>query len=222
MFDTIDIVQWLSIPFLRYYFVIAVEHDTLRILAECGLDIGQACNSYLTHWDRMTHIHICVSKLTIIGSDNGLSPGRRQAIIWTNAGLLLIGPLGKNFNEMLMKIRSFSFKKMRLKVSSAKWRPIFLGLNESTNGHGLTCSLWDLRASSLDTSYWTIGWNSRIVCRWQLEFDIALVVCMENCTVIEVFHYQFRFSMTYHYPSLAYSGENLIGVFLFAYELGIQ
>ena len=26
---------------------------------------------------------ICVGKLTIIGSDNGLSPGRRQAIIWT-------------------------------------------------------------------------------------------------------------------------------------------
>ena len=29
---------------------------------------------------------------TINGSDNGLSPGRRHAIIWTNAGLLLIGP----------------------------------------------------------------------------------------------------------------------------------
>ena len=41
-----------------------------------------------THWGRVTHI--CVSKLTIIGSDNGLSPGRRQAIIWTNAGILLI------------------------------------------------------------------------------------------------------------------------------------
>ena len=43
----------------------------------------------LTHWGRVTHK--CVSKLTIIGSDNGLSPGRRQAIIWTNAGILLIG-----------------------------------------------------------------------------------------------------------------------------------
>ena len=43
--------------------------------------------------------HICVSKLTIIGSDNGLSPGQHQAIIWTNAGILLIGPLGTNFNE---------------------------------------------------------------------------------------------------------------------------
>ena len=44
----------------------------------------------LTHWGRVTHI--CVVKLTIIGSDNGLSPGRRQAIILTNAGILLIGP----------------------------------------------------------------------------------------------------------------------------------
>ena len=38
--------------------------------------------------------HISISKLTIIGSDNGLSPDRRQAIIWTNAGILLIGRFG--------------------------------------------------------------------------------------------------------------------------------
>ena len=48
--------------------------------------------------------HICVNKLTIIGSDNGLSPGRRQAIIWTNVGILLIGPLGTNFSEILIEI----------------------------------------------------------------------------------------------------------------------
>ena len=39
----------------------------------------------LTHWCRVTHIY--VSKLNIIGSDNGLSPGQRQAIICTNAGI---------------------------------------------------------------------------------------------------------------------------------------
>ena len=33
----------------------------------------------LTHWGRATHI--CVGNVTIIGSDNDLSPGRRQAII---------------------------------------------------------------------------------------------------------------------------------------------
>ena len=74
--------------------------------------------------------HICVSKLIIISSDNGLSPGRRQAIIWTNDGILLIGPLGQNFSEILIEILTFSFKKMRLKKSSAKWWPFCLGLNE--------------------------------------------------------------------------------------------
>ena len=48
----------------------------------------------LTHWGRVTHI--CVGELTIIGSDNGFSSGRRQAIIWTNAGMFLIEPLGTN------------------------------------------------------------------------------------------------------------------------------
>ena len=81
----------------------------------------------LTHWGRVTHIR--VSKLTIIGSDNGLSPSRRQAIIWTYAGILLIRPWGKNFSEVLIEIYGFSFKKMHLKMSSAKCRPFCLGLN---------------------------------------------------------------------------------------------
>ena len=82
---------------------------------------------HLTHRGRVTHI--CVSKQTIIGSDNGLSPGRRRAIIWTNAGLLLIANFGTNFSEILSEILTFSFKKMHLKVSSAKRRPFCLGLN---------------------------------------------------------------------------------------------
>ena len=81
----------------------------------------------LTHWGRVTHI--CVVKITIIGSDNGLSPGRRQAIIWVNDGILLIGPLGTNFIEILIGIQTFSVKKMHLKMSSAKRRPFCLGLN---------------------------------------------------------------------------------------------
>ena len=85
----------------------------------------------LTHWGRVTHI--CVSNLTIIGSDNGLSPDWRQAIIWTNAGIFLIGPLGTNFSEVLVEIITFSFKKMYLKLSSAKWCPFCLGLNVLTH-----------------------------------------------------------------------------------------
>ena len=61
----------------------------------------------ITHWGRVTHI--CVSKLKSIDSDNGLSPGRHQAIVWTNAGILLIWPLGTNFREMLIEIHKFSF-----------------------------------------------------------------------------------------------------------------
>ena len=114
--------------------------------------------------------HICVSDLTNIGSDNDLSPGRRQAIIRTNAGILLIHrngkvvrvtalvftgdveaclqrlqwipelspwrpfrfsvrPLGTNFSEILFEILILSFKKMRSKMSSAKWRLFRLDLN---------------------------------------------------------------------------------------------
>ena len=77
-----------------------------------------ACRYYLTHWGWVTLI--CVSKITIIGSDNGLSPGRRQAIIWTRVGILLIGPLGTNFSEILIEIYTFSLKKRHLEMSSGK------------------------------------------------------------------------------------------------------
>ena len=95
----------------------------------------------LTHWGRVTHI--CVSKLTIIGSDNGLSPDRRQAIIWTNAGILLIGPLGTNFNETSIEIHTVSFKKIHLKLSPGKWRPFCLSLNVLifTHFHSRKC-IW--------------------------------------------------------------------------------
>ena len=73
--------------------------------------------------------HICVSKLTNIGSNNGLSPGQRQAIIWTNAGILLIVSFRTHFREILINIYIFSFKKMHLKMSSGKWQPFCVGLD---------------------------------------------------------------------------------------------
>ena len=82
----------------------------------------------LTNWGRVTHI--CVSKLTIIGSDYGLSPDLRQAIIWTNAEILLIEPLGTSFRANLSKIDIFSFKKINLNMPSAKSQPFLLGLND--------------------------------------------------------------------------------------------
>ena len=67
----ITIVCWVLYGFICYFEWVRRIHDTIT----------------LTHWGRVTHI--CVGNLTIIGPDNGLSPDRRQAIIWTNAGILL-------------------------------------------------------------------------------------------------------------------------------------
>ena len=77
--------------------------------------------------------HICVGNLTIIGSDKGLSPRRRQTIIWTNAGKLLIEPLGTILSEISIAIQTFSSKKMYYEMSSAKWCPFCLGLNVLTH-----------------------------------------------------------------------------------------
>ena len=61
-----------------------------------------------------------VSKLTIIASDEGLSPGRRQAIIWTSAGILLFGRLGTNFSDFFYRnynifIQENAFESVRLR-----------------------------------------------------------------------------------------------------------
>ena len=66
----------------------ATSACTLRKCVAMGL---------LTRCGQVTHIY--VSKLTIIGSDNGFSPGRRQAIIWSNAGILLIRTIGTNVRK---------------------------------------------------------------------------------------------------------------------------
>ena len=60
---------------------------------------------YLTDLGQVTHK--CVSKVTIIGSDNGFSPDLRQAITWTNAGILLIRTVGTNLSELWSEIRTF-------------------------------------------------------------------------------------------------------------------
>ena len=77
----------------------------------------------LTHWGRVAHI--CLNKLAMNGSDHGLLPDRRQAIIWTNAGIFLIVALITNKLQLKFNRNSYIFlqEKMHLKISSAKWRP---------------------------------------------------------------------------------------------------
>ena len=77
----------------------------------------------ITHWGRV--MHTCVSKIIIIGSNNGLSLGRRHAIISTNDGILLTDPLEIYYSEIVMVVNTFSFSKMHFKISSSKLRLFF-------------------------------------------------------------------------------------------------
>ena len=90
--------------FKRTFFAVANELINLYNLI-------WVCAYSFRPWDAPTK--------AIIGSDNGLSPDRRQAIIWTNAGILLIVPWGTNLSAI--EIQTFPSKKVHLKVSSAKW-----------------------------------------------------------------------------------------------------
>ena len=125
------------------------EIRSRQLIKKLSLDIN---------WDMIFSIHLyLLQKLTsllkprriyasiyypIIGSDNGLSPIRRQAIIWTNAGLLLIGHQGTNFSEIWIEIPTFSFKKMCLTISSAKCRPFCLCLlYKGSTLEGLLCEI---------------------------------------------------------------------------------
>ena len=106
------------------------------------------CSSWLTHWGRETHI--CVCNLTIIDSDNGLSPFF-FIIIWIkNDGLLLIGPLGTYFSKIWIKIQQFSLRKIHLNMSSGKCRPSCLGLSVLSG-----VSWWQMQCHCACMHHWT-------------------------------------------------------------------
>ena len=150
------------------------------ILSPCDKDCGWG----ITHWSPVTHI--CVSKLAITGSDNGLSPGWRQTIIWTNAGTLLIGHLGIKFSEILIKVYIFSFKKMHLTMSSGKWRPFCRGLKLSKKINVVICPpllcwwVWQLVING-------ISWTGKKICRNIFQdfqhFDI-FTFCVDHWNAI--------------------------------------
>ena len=112
-----------SLAFIHQYKTLMAQH---LICFQKPLNMVDMC--LLIHWDRGV-THICV----IIVSYKGLSPDRRQAIIWTNAAILLIRPLGTKFSEMLIEIHAFSFEQMHIKMSSLKWPPFWRGFNMLTN-----------------------------------------------------------------------------------------
>ena len=138
--------------FGRICFILYCTKGAILLIYLCLCLFSSTFNLWhtLTHWGRVTHIYI--SRLNIIGSNNGLSHGRRQAIIRTNAGILSNWPLGANFSEMLIEIYAFSFKKMHVKMSSAKRWPFCLGLNVLTV-RLLGCLAWSMPFYSDMASY---------------------------------------------------------------------
>ena len=138
-------------------------------------------------------MHTCINKLTINDSDNGLSPGRHQAIIWTNARILLIGPLGTKICEIFIKINIYSFKKMHLKMMSRKWQPFCL--NVLTLAHAMACCLRWCQAST-----WTNDdFSSNVFCgiyrlatSQKEPMNLILIMC----------------SMITHFNLLHFSGAN--------------
>ena len=121
--------------------MVFTTHGTTTALTTLVLAISTSRSFFqwlVTHWGRVTHI--CVSKLTIIGIDNGLSPSRCQAIILTNAGMLLIRTFGTNVG----KFHTFSFKKMHLKMST-KW--------------GLFCLALDVLTTIISDALKRLYWN---------------------------------------------------------------
>ena len=160
----------------------------------------------LTHWGWV--MHICIVKLTIIGSNNGLAPEWRQAIIWTNARILLIGPLGTNFSEILIGIQTFTFNKMHLKMSSAKWHPFCLSLNVLTEQvrHGV--GMWGSFLSSFLGSSCHVKNKMIYVLLWQTVYALTWVLswCLFDsllCNSGDKYQTNSLLSVgTVHHPSL--------------------
>ena len=108
----------------------------------------------LTHWGRVTHMY--VGDLTIIGSDNGFVPVRRQSIILTHAGILLIRNLGTILSGILIRIYTFLFRKIHLKLSSAIYRQFCLGFNVLKPLHTLIFTTNDCLYSWNTACAWVI------------------------------------------------------------------
>ena len=92
--------------------VLDVSYQRLTLLWPSSNNIVIPVLLYIKYVWNETVIHTCVSKLAIIDSDDDLSPEWVQAIIWTNAGILLIRTLGTNFSGILRKIDTFLFTKL--------------------------------------------------------------------------------------------------------------
>ena len=149
-----------------------------KCLSHKAMELAVLFMPFSSHWGWVTHIRL--NRLTIIVSDNGLSPSRHQAIIRTSAGILLIGPLGTNFSEILIEICAFSLKKMYLKMSR-KWRPFCIGLNVLSTWYHLLPWLsgkhLTLRSQRTFIHWTDLILKVRIAWPWLEVFNVNEMVC---------------------------------------------
>ena len=160
----------------------------------------------LTLWGRVTYI--CVCKQAIIGSDNGLSPGRCQTI-WANTGVLLIGDLGTNFNAISSKIYTFSWMKIHMQMSSANWWAFCLGLNEFRSQRSKIFPRFIVSGFQFADGYWMMHTSSRGIeevpyccSRSSIHFQDNMGQNRQFGPDICVFRWQLRFQFTDGYEMI--------------------
>ena len=85
-------------------------------------------NSFEPEWHIYASVNFPSLVQIMVCHLDGTKP-LHQAIIWTSAGILSIWPIGTNFSEISIDIDIFSFKKIHLKMSSAKCQSFCLILN---------------------------------------------------------------------------------------------
>ena len=108
-------------------FDVSIQNRQANLTTDCLLHFGTVCKRCIV----IIILFVC-ERDQLLQHKKSYRHDRRQAITWTNAGILLIGTLGTNYSEILIESHVFSFKKMHLKRSSAKWRPFCLGRNVLT------------------------------------------------------------------------------------------
>ena len=134
-----------------------------------------------------------------------------QAIIWTDVGILLIGPLGTNFSEIVIKIHTTSSKKMHMKMWSAKWRTFCLSLSVLRSIHKvrkllLWCTIiWFTYVNNPTSSEWNNDLNQNFI-RWicwlhsqNLMFFKALNKSYDS---LSLFLYTFTFKILLSYNTV--------------------
>ena len=114
--------QWLYTPYFRQTCkTYSYSQVDAKVIREWH---GSTCIGPLEIIEVEWYIYMYVSvNRTLVGSDNGLLPVRRQSITWSNAVILLIWPLGLNFSEIWIK--NYHSRTLISKRCKQNGRPIF-------------------------------------------------------------------------------------------------